>query len=69
MTSLRLRSLASKANGLPAPAFLPMLEALTTRRMSVAAIDPFRGNALLDPAVELLGPGLAASGIVEVVGE
>jgi hypothetical protein len=49
-------------------AFLPMLEALTTRLISFPPMEPLR-NGLLVIAGRVSGAALTTSGMVSVVGE
>jgi hypothetical protein len=70
MTSRLLLSLApSGANGLPFVAFLPMLEALTTRLMSFPPIDAFRDTGLLVMEGCVMGDDTGTKAIVLLVGE
>lgn len=66
MTSRRLRSLTPSG---AAGAFLSMLEALTTRLMSVDTSDPFRDNGLVEVVGNVLGARSGIRGMVLVVGE
>ena len=70
MTSRLLLSLvASFANGLPFVTFLPMLEALTTRLISVASIDTYREGALWVKEVCEWGDCPGSRGMLLLVGE
>ena len=70
MTSRLLLSLvASVANGLPFVTFLPMLEALTTRLISVASIVTYREGALSVKEGYEWGGCSGSSGMLLLVGE